>query len=235
MTGRTDRTWAALVLGSCALLSLVLGGWVSFRDRGVDEWSGNVATLFVALTLAVAAIALAVGHPRTRLVLGGAFVVLVCGLIVAGSLADFRFVWRGDETGLFVLEVVCAAVGMTLLAPAYLVPGGSATGAQNSGDEPMSPQAITGRELSGVARTCLWLATAVVAGVVGYNLGTYAYGAPDCDGVQSDVCTRAGVAGLVGLILALLIVAVTCVVVVSYKWHRRRSRGRAGATSRRVA
>ena len=224
MAGRMDRTWAALVLTGCAVLSLVVGGWVRYRDD--DSGGGSAPTVLLAAALVVTAVAIALGHPRTRLALGAVFIVLVCGLIVVGTIDDFRFVWRSDNGALFALEVGLAALGMTLVAPAYLMPGGSATGAQNSADQPMSSSAVTGGELSTTARLGLWVATGGVAGVVGYNLGAYAYAGADCAGTVDGRCAHATGAGIVGMTLAVLVVAITCAVVVTYKWRRRRRRGR---------
>lgn len=224
MAGRMDRTWAALVLTGCAVLSLVVGGWVRFRDDG--SGGGSTPTVLLAAALVATAVVIALGHPRTRLALGGVFIVLVCGLIVVGTIDDFRFVWRSDHDALFALEVGLAALGMTLVAPAYLMPGGAATGSQHSAEQPMSSSAVTGGELSTAARLSLWVATAAVAGVVGYNLGTYGYAGADCAGSVDGRCAHTTGAGIVGMTLAVLVVAITCAGVVSYKWHRKRRRDR---------
>lgn len=163
MAGPKDRTWAVLALVACAVASLAMGDWI---EAGTDGGGGSVPRAVVALVLMGAAVLLAVGQPRARRTLGGLLAVSVLVLVVLGFVVDFRFVWHTGEPELFTLKVVLAVLGMGLLAPVYLAPGVASSADLEPGTSAPRPPT----QLSGLARTSLWVLTGIVSALLGHNL-----------------------------------------------------------------
>jgi hypothetical protein len=115
-------TWRAAVIAvvllAAAVGALAIGHFIQFDDTsgfGDEQWTLGWGML--AVPLVAASIFVAARGARARLVLAIAIIVLDVGVVSLAIVDDgFRFVWKGDEGELFMLEVVLAVIAVLLLA-----------------------------------------------------------------------------------------------------------------------